>query len=388
MAALKAWQKVAGIRDQDIIFTAVHMDESYPHLHVTALPTVEKENGEITYSTSKYNNRLTHYYDKLHTNVINEMAKQNIDSSGLLNGKTQGKGYKPADFTHEQRAEGVRFATETAILRLSKINTEYQEKIATENLLETRVHVEDERDKLLLIQGHKEFEVQRYNELQKENDSMTTNNHSMRQRLKDAKKNGKPREVNGYDYERFYSWKMTDLDIRIERERLKAKVADIDTYVEEEVMKRLPSAIRTAREDREYCDKWLTQAQVLEMQEQEIIKREEAAKAIEERFEQTVEKEVVIRLRDSVKKIFKDIIEELFEPDGFIMSSMKKWMPYDIFERFERFLRGTINNLERGLIGSIEGHGDVIERFGVAYENIDFITDIDNYTENLDLEEE
>jgi hypothetical protein len=89
-----------------------------------------------------------------------------IDASGLLNGKTKGKGYKSADFTREQRAEGVRLATDISIIRQSKINVEHQEKIATENLLETRGQVEDERDKLAFMQGQREFEAQRYKELQ------------------------------------------------------------------------------------------------------------------------------------------------------------------------------------------------------------------------------
>jgi hypothetical protein len=383
-AAFIAWKKVAGVRNKDILFAVVHMDESYPHLHIMALPTYEK-NGKITYSVSKYNNQVTHYFDTLHTRVIQEMKDLGVDASGLLNGSTKGKGFEPGDFTREQRAEGVRIANETAILRLSKINAEHQEKIATENLLETRAHVEDERDKLLLIQGHKEFEAQRYNKLQKENDSMTTNNHSMRQRLKNAKKNGKPREVNGYDYERFYGWKMNDLDIRIERERLKAKEADIDTYVETEVQKRLPSAIRNAREDREYCDKWLIQAQILEMKDQEIIRREEAAKAIEEKFEHAVEKEVVIRLRDRVKEIFVEFISEIFRPDGFMIRNMKKCLPREMFEGLERFIRSTIDNIERKLTGSTEGQGDVIEN---EFREQDLIASPEDCYEDVGFEED
>lgn len=134
------------------------------------------------------------------------------------------------------------------------------------------------RERLLLLQGQMEFEAQRHKKLQEENDNMSISNDSLRRRLKDAKRNGKPREVNGYDYERFYNWKMNDLDIRIERERFKVEEADRDAYVEAEVQKRLPIAIRTAREDREYCHKWFTQAQILEMKDYEIIKREEAAK--------------------------------------------------------------------------------------------------------------
>jgi len=116
-AALKSWQKNANIRDEDMLYAVVHMDESYPHLHIMALPTVEKENGVITFSTSKFDNKKTHYYDHLHENVIKEMASLGIDASGLVTGATRGKGFTPAELSHEQREESVRLAAHNAILK-------------------------------------------------------------------------------------------------------------------------------------------------------------------------------------------------------------------------------------------------------------------------------
>lgn len=61
-----------------------------------------------------------------------------------------------------------------------------------------------------------------------------------------------------------------------------------------------------------------------------------------------------------------------------IIGSIAKWMPYDIFERFENFVRGTIDNLERAHTGSIEGQGDAMERLGVVYEDQDIMTDMED----------
>ncbi len=115
-SALKAWQKNAGIRDQDMLYAVVHMDETTPHLHVCALPSVEKEvhnkkTGETeirhTFSTDKFNNRRTHYFDTLHRNIIDLMREDGIDASGLLNGTTKEKEFNPNTLSHNERQEGV-----------------------------------------------------------------------------------------------------------------------------------------------------------------------------------------------------------------------------------------------------------------------------------------
>nr|MCR5734397.1 plasmid recombination protein [Lachnospiraceae bacterium] len=113
MSALRQWQKNAGIRDEDMLFAKIHFDETFPHLHAMGLPTVEKEvlnpetgklEKKITFSTGKYNNHTTHYFDHLHENIIRGMMiEDGIDGSGLLNGATKGKGCTAADFNHEQR---------------------------------------------------------------------------------------------------------------------------------------------------------------------------------------------------------------------------------------------------------------------------------------------
>ena len=119
-ALLNAWLDNAGIRDEDVLYAVIHMDESWPHLHVMALPTLEKdvvnkETGEIehkiTFSTGKFNNYKTHYFDCMHQNIIEQMAREGIDASGLLNGATKGRGFIPSEFTREQRAKGVELST-------------------------------------------------------------------------------------------------------------------------------------------------------------------------------------------------------------------------------------------------------------------------------------
>lgn len=118
--AFESWLIVAGIRRQDVLYAVVHMDESFPHLHIMALPTCIKESGEITFSADKYNYRRTHYYDTLHTDMIREMTDRGIEAGGLLNGTTKGKGFRSIDYTREQREEGVRQALELLILKQHK----------------------------------------------------------------------------------------------------------------------------------------------------------------------------------------------------------------------------------------------------------------------------
>ena len=150
-SAFRQWQKNAGIRDEDILFAKIHFDETWPHIHIMALPTVEKEvinieTGEaetmITYSTSKFNNAQTHYFDRLHENIIRGMLiEDGIDASGLLNGATKGKGYTPADFNHNQREEGVEIASvnRTMADRRKKLTEDNDELEAKKTELSTDI---------------------------------------------------------------------------------------------------------------------------------------------------------------------------------------------------------------------------------------------------------
>lgn len=47
---IKAWLKECGIRQKDVLFWAIHFDESFPHIHCVALPTQEKVYEEDVYS--------------------------------------------------------------------------------------------------------------------------------------------------------------------------------------------------------------------------------------------------------------------------------------------------------------------------------------------------
>ncbi len=109
-SALKAWQKNAGIRDEDMLYAVVHLDESQPHLHIAALPTCEISSSDainITFSVDKFNNYKTHYFDKLHSNIIELMREDGIDASGLLNGATKEHEFEPKDKSRTERKKGV-----------------------------------------------------------------------------------------------------------------------------------------------------------------------------------------------------------------------------------------------------------------------------------------
>ncbi len=118
-SALRAWQINAGIRDEDMLYAVVHMDETFPHLHIMALPSLEKEilnkdtgRTEIkhTFSTDKFNNRRTHYFDRLHQNIIDLMREDGIDASSLLNGATQEIEYNPNTLSRNERKKSVEIA--------------------------------------------------------------------------------------------------------------------------------------------------------------------------------------------------------------------------------------------------------------------------------------
>ena len=139
----EAWKKISGIREEDILYCICHMDETFPHIHTAAFPTVKKEDGSITYSVGRFSNFGYDYRSELHPRMIKEMGKMGIDASGLLNGSTtKERKFKPSDFNHQQREEAVKIATENLILSQVKEKTKDElvmiegERIAEEKRLE------------------------------------------------------------------------------------------------------------------------------------------------------------------------------------------------------------------------------------------------------------
>lgn len=164
-SAFRQWQKNAGIRDEDVLFVIIQFDETFPHLHAMALPTVEKEalnpetgnmETKITFSTGKFNNHTTHYFDTLHENIIRGMMREDgIDGSGLLNGATKGKGCSPADFDHEQREAYAETAYMNLVLKnrrndlQNEVDALVQEKTDLVAEVKTLKHTVSEQHKTL-----------------------------------------------------------------------------------------------------------------------------------------------------------------------------------------------------------------------------------------------
>lgn len=138
-----AWLEECGIREEDVLFWCIHWDESYPHIHVMALPTVEKTYERDVYSKHKNAPKLLHqkgeksisyslnrfyegryldeagkarypFMESYHQNVIERMKRNGKlsmearETAGMLvTGETKGKGFLPKDFDRETRTKHV-----------------------------------------------------------------------------------------------------------------------------------------------------------------------------------------------------------------------------------------------------------------------------------------
>lgn len=135
-----------GIRKQDVLFYSIHFDESFPHIHCMALPTLEKTYEEdvyskkmkkdgtytllhkkgdtdVSYSVSQYYSERTNdgeyaFFKNFHENIVKRMAKKGFAAECLVNGVTSGRCFDPQQMSYSQREQSVRQAME--ILALQK----------------------------------------------------------------------------------------------------------------------------------------------------------------------------------------------------------------------------------------------------------------------------
>lgn len=372
----EAWKKISGIRDEDVLFCVVHMDETFPHSHTAAFPTTEKdEDGSITYSVAKFSNFGYDYRSELHPRMIEEMGKRGIDASGLLNGATtKEKKFKPAELNRQQREEAVKIANQNLILSQMKEKT---------------------KNELVIIEGERIAEEKRLEKVRilRTDTALSERDHKKHmQELKRVRDESSQPHLGQYEYENLLNSVGLAKDLKRREKELTERERKFNAVVKEEASKMLPEELQRVREDREYVEKWRSEAKKLEYWaeslsalSQDIAKREDAAEKREKHFQKIVEQEVQIKLCDRVKEIFKEILEEIFRPDGFIIRNMKRCLPREMFEGLERFIRGTINNLEKGLIESLEGHAEVKEGYGIAYKDQDLGTDIEDNNENVEI---
>lgn len=159
-----------GIREKDVLFYAIHFDESFPHIHCMALPTCEKtyeediyskkqkkdgtytllhKKGEtdISYGVGKYYAERDKdgeyvFFKNFHENIVKRMRSKGYDAEGLVNGVTSEKCFDPSTMNQDQRKQSVRKAIE--ILALQKKLKEIE---AEKNALEAdKVAMQEEFD--------------------------------------------------------------------------------------------------------------------------------------------------------------------------------------------------------------------------------------------------
>lgn len=188
-----------GIREEDVLFYAIHFDESFPHIHCMALPTCEKtyeediyskkqkkdgtytllhKKGEtdISYGVGKYYAERDKdgeyvFFKNFHQNVVDRMEEKGYDAEGLVNGVTSEKCFDPSTMNQDQRKQSVRKAME--ILALQKKLKEIE---AEKNALEAdKVAMQEEFDE------KQSSMQQRLDELREQRDTARTEVQSIKQ---------------------------------------------------------------------------------------------------------------------------------------------------------------------------------------------------------------
>lgn len=333
-ASLKQWQKNAGIRDEDMLFAVCHLDESFPHLHICALPTNEHkfDNGEkrITYSTDKFNNRKTHYFDTMHANIIKGMWEEHgIDASGLLNGITKDKAFIPSEMSRKQREDGVELARINHVLseRKNEIENRIEETeriIAKKNAEIIRIETKKEalRGELDELKG--EILDERQNRKLAENKGVkglikgaTVNievSYDLAQSLKKSiltKEKLEERERKLSVYEKKLHKKAHNLDNEIQK-RVIAKFPDEIKEYRDVIIPANDALQRTLREEEERLRKQREEQIQKEKEIQEQNKHLDQQKQEILNMHRHIEEEIETRLKKKLTQILREKFTELF----------------------------------------------------------------------------
>lgn len=226
-----AWLEECGIREEDVLFWCIHWDESYPHIHVMALPTVEKTYERDVYSKHKNAPKLLHqkgeksisyslnrfyegryldeagkarypFMESYHQNVIERMKKNGKLSLEaretarmLLTGETKGKGFLPKDFDRETRTKHVIAQRKVQYMeeRLNDQKDEFVEREAEykkqiEKLAEEKCALESDKTAMQEEFDKKQSSMQKQlDELKEQRDTARTEVQSIKQEVAKAK---------------------------------------------------------------------------------------------------------------------------------------------------------------------------------------------------------
>lgn len=373
----EAWKTISRIRDEDVLYSIVHMDETFPHIHMAAFPSMEKADGSITYSVSKFSNFGFDYRKELHPRMIKEMSKMGIDASGLLNGATtRGRKFKPVDFNRQQREEAVKIATENMIL----------------NQMKDKV-----KDELVTIESERIAEEKRLEKARISRTETALSEKNYKKHMKELKRvrdeSSQPHLIQ-FEYENLLNSVALANDLKRREKELAERERNFNTVVKKEARIILPEELHSAREDREYVEKWRSEAKKLEYWAEslsalskDIAKREETVEKRENHFQEAVNQAVEIRLYNYFKEIFNVIIGEIFKADGFIMRNMKRCLQQKMFEGLEQFLRSTIDGIERKFTGATVSQGDVKENQELKFEDRVVLNQDEILTEDVDYDD-
>ena len=142
--------EVLGIRREDVLYAAVHMDESRPHMHFAFMPFYKKENGEMGCSMKRYG---PEFYKSFHPRCETMMKEKGLPCSLLLNDEERARRprFDVSKMTAEQRRESLSLKKEidenqSDLSALTEQNAVLKEKL--EVLEAEKESLEAEKDEL------------------------------------------------------------------------------------------------------------------------------------------------------------------------------------------------------------------------------------------------
>lgn len=376
--------------------SALHMDEAgTPHFHDRRVWVYEGKDGlDICqrkalqalgikkstkrvnaegkeYEGEKYNNEKV-TFTEIERKIKIEIAKKYglvIIEQPLEPGKYQ----KSQDrYIAEKEAEQVHILTqavEVARAELAVVQSEQLDAVESTKEAEKRVEseahklaiikdmcktiIEDAercKDELVMLEGEKAAEEKELKELRQMKCHEGLSQKEYQKKQKELKKilirNG-PIRVTQYEYERLVAVSRT-ANALIKREKeLTDKEKSFAIQVQEAVRKRLPEELQTAREDRVYCDEWLSRAKAVDEKGKELIEREEIVSWRERRVERDIENGAQNLFRDMKDRFFERMSGKILILKNSVLGVLEKILPKMMYIDSKEAIIKIFNKFEK-----------------------------------------
>jgi hypothetical protein len=376
--------------------SALHMDElGAPHFHDRRVWVYEGKDGLDVgqrkalqalgvkkstkrvradgkeYTAEKYNNEKV-TFTEIERQIKIEIAKK-YGLEIIENPLEPGKYQKSQDrYIAEKEAERAQLLTQSvdiARAELTVVQSEQQDIVEAAKEAVTRVRLEENKlaivkdnyktlsevadqrkNELVMIEVEKALQEKELEELRQKNCAVALSQKEYQKKQKELKKiliRDKPISVNRYEYERLLAANRTAEDLIKREKELTEKEKSFAIQVQEAVRKRFPEELQIAREDKAYCDEWLSKARGVEKKEKELLGREENVSWRERTLEAEAENRAQDLFRELRDNSFEKMREKLLNLKNSVLNVLDKLLPKVLFAEIRESISKVFNNFEK-----------------------------------------